>query len=813
MKNKGLKLFLLVAALLMSGCGNPGSSSENSSSEVSSSEVSSEESSSASSSEKTYENQITIAKALELAKAAGANGTSENYTVIGTIKSIKSAQYGDMTITDGTNDLFIYGPRDADGETYFDKMKETPKVGDTVVLFGKLKDYNGTLEMDHPAIIEFTKSEGGDQGGNSNLPTSGEVTLAQAKEIALQAGETPTTGKYVIKGTIKNITSGEWGNMYITDGTDEFLIYGLYDKDGNRYNAMSNAPTTGDEIVVEGSLMAFKGDTPQMKDATLKEVKVTFVESEYTQKTILEAREISEGTKVKLNGVVASITYASGLVPNGFYLVDNGASIYVYGKDVASSVEVGNTITVCGSKDYYVLETEATAAELWGYEGCNQIANARITANDKLTTGKWDSSWVTTKTVKEMMDTPFTEDVTTTIYKVTALVKKAEGTGFTNYYINDLDGYTGTYSYSQANGSDYTWLDEYDGKLCTVYVTAHNAKSQVSGCNWRFVPIACSEATDFTFDMSTAPKFAYDYYLDGQLVGNYYEGRDAKIELINKVENDVVDFEANITYTSSNTEVATIETVEGKTTLHTAGKGKSTITVTVEVTGQTSYSKEIEIEVKEVPSYTATTIKNAIESDVGTEVTLHGTVVSSVVNQPGFYLQDDTGLITILGSEDMISELSVGDEIVIKGKRGNKIKSGVNAIGQIVIQDAELVINFYGNNEYKTDKFITGKTLEEIKNYDVQDNIHTTEVYIMNVAIKVVDAQYYSNIYVTQNGVDLLLYCSSSGQYSFLKKYSGQEVTVELALCNYNGTSYKGCVLSVTDSEGNKTMNTLNFSA
>ena len=39
----------------------------------------------------------------------------------------------------------------------------------------------------------------------------------------------------------------------------------------------------------------------------------------------------------------------------------------------------------------------------------------------------------------------------------------------------------------------------------------------------------------------------------------------------------------------------------------------------------------------------------------------------------------------------------------------------------------------------------------------------------------------------------------------------GQTVTVELALCNYNGSAYKGCVLSVTDSEGNKTMNTYNF--
>lgn len=818
MKNKGLKLFLLATALLLSGCGNNNSSSEivpPSSSEVIS-EVSSESSSEApSSSEKTYENQVSIADAISLAQEAGSAGTTTDYVVVGKIKEIKSSQYGDMTITDGTDDLFIYGPRGEDGETYFNKMEEIPVVGDTVVLKGKLKVYNDTPEMDHPAIIEIRKQEGGDSsGGNdSNLPTSGEVTIAQALQIALNAGETETTGKYIIKGTIKNIANSQWGNMYITDGKDEILIYGLYDSSGNRYDKMSNQPTTGDEITVEGPLMAFKGDTPQMKDATLKEVTVSFDETQYAQKTISEARDAEDGAKIKVTGVVAAITYASGLAPNGFYVVDNGASIYVYGKDVVAGVSVGNTVTVCGTKDYYILEDEVNAAKKWGYKGANQLANARVTANDNLTTGVWDKTWVSENTVKGMMDTDFSEDVTSKIYKVTALVKKVEGKGFTNYYINDLDGYTGTYSYSQANGNDYAWLDEYDGKICTVYVAAHNAKSATSGCNWRFVPISCAEATDFTFDMSTAPKFAYDYYLDGQIEGSYYEGRDAKINLINKVENDVVNFDATVTYTSSNNEIAYVENVNGETILHTAGKGTATITITVQVEGQTAYTKEVTIEVKDTPAFTATTIEDAIESEEGTEVTLHGVVVASVVNLDGFYLQDSTGIISVFADKDVVSSLSVGDEIVIRGTRGNLTTKDISAPGQLVVKNAELIVNFYGNNEYSTENFITGKSLEELMDLSVNDNIHTTEVYVLEVKVEVVDAQYYSNIYIVQGDKKLLLYCSSSGQYSFLKAYAGETVTVELALCNYNGSSYKGCVLSVTDSEGVKTMNTLNFSA
>ena len=147
MKNKGLKLLLLAGALLLTGCGNKNSSI--SSNPPSSSQVSS----SSSSEESKYENLVTIKEALQLAKDAGSSGTSKKYTVIGKIKEIKSYDYGDMTITDGTNELFIYGPRGADGETYFNKLESAPSVGDEVVLYGTLKDYNGTLEMYHPAIL------------------------------------------------------------------------------------------------------------------------------------------------------------------------------------------------------------------------------------------------------------------------------------------------------------------------------------------------------------------------------------------------------------------------------------------------------------------------------------------------------------------------------------------------------------------------------------------------------------------------------------------------------------------------------------
>ena len=59
------------------------------------------------------------------------------------------------------------------------------------------------------------------------------------------------------------------------------------------------------------------------------------------------------------------------------------------------------------------------------------------------------------------MNTPVSEDISTTIYKVNALIKKAPGDGFINYYINDLDGTTGSYVYTQANGNDLDYLEPF----------------------------------------------------------------------------------------------------------------------------------------------------------------------------------------------------------------------------------------------------------------------------------------------------------------------------------------------------------------
>jgi hypothetical protein len=84
---------------------------------------------------------------------------------------------------------------------------------------------------------------------------------------------------------------------------------------------------------------------------------------------------------------------------------------------------------------------------------------------------------------------------------------------------------------------------------------------------------------------------------------------------------------------------------------------------------------------------------------------------------------------------------------------------------------------------------------------------------VLKANVTVEEAAYYTNIYLTDaNGTKLRLYCSSANQYNWLKAFAGQEVTVEVAACNWNDKSYyTGCVLSVVTEDG-KVCNELNFS-
>lgn len=637
------------------------------------------------------------------------------------------------------------------------------------------------------------------------------ITISEALSFDIADGEV-TTERYYIRATVDSIENAQYGTMNISDSTGTIYVYGTYSADGVlRYSEMESVPYRGDEVIIYGNLKNYKG-TIEINSGWIIDFvsKVDeFDSSDYTDMSVSGARDAGKDALVKVDGVVAKVLYAFGMKPCGFYLVDETNSIYVYDSDAAQRVKEGNKVTICAKKDYWILDTEQNNADKFGYQGCCQLTDATLIDNDN---GKneFDKSWIEESTVKAMMETPFdAENFTTTIYKVTALIKKAPGSGFVNYYINDIDGTTGSYTYTQCNGSDFAWLDEFDGKICTVYLSCINAKSSAAGCIWRFIPVAVIDE-NYVFDSADAPKYAVDYVGAPSFENSYMV--NAAVELPTSVSSELLGFEgAVLTYTVSNEAVAAIVTEDGKTYFKTLSAGEVTVTVKGSYTGVSDFERNITVTVEAQDEYDSITVGEAILAENNTEVTVKGIVGPSAVNQKGtFYLISENGAVPVRGTNEIMSGLSIGDEVIVKGTRTITKEGG----GQIVIDNAVILANYYGNHDYSTDSFITDAKIDEIaKVTDTPEA--TTKVYVVTALVEKVSKQQgsYTNVTFYVGGV--LLYSGSATQYQWLEQFFSEgetsaTLTVELALCDWNAKGLKGCVLAVETDNG-KVYNTSNF--
>ena len=646
-----------------------------------------------------------------------------------------------------------------------------------------------------------------DEGDTEEYPV---ITIAEALELCGEPGNI-TSERYYIRAIVDSILNPAYGQMRIKDETGTIDVYGTWSADGEiGYANFESKPVKGDEVLLHCILQNYNG-TKEIKNARLIEFtpdaeKVD--ESDYTAMTIDEARDSAVETLVKVEGVVAQITYANGMKPSGVYLVDGTNSIYVYDNDIAGQVSIGNKITVLGSKTYWILEKEQSAASKHGYNGCNQLEAATLVSNDK-GNHEFDKSWIEETTVKEIMDTPVSEDITTTIYKVNSLVKKAPGNGFTNYYFNDIDGETGSYVYTQCNGGDFAWIDEFDGKICTVYLSVINAKSTDTGCVYRFLPILI-EDNGYTFNTDDAAEFAVKYYGVDQFA-KVYEA-DPAMEMVTEVSSELLGFSgATLSYVSSNEDVVYFTTENGVTTFHCGENGVAKVTITATY-GEITYSEEVAIRVQEPIEYDALTFAEAITANIDTEVSVRGIVGPSVVNKNGFYLfGEDGSMIAVLVNDTAeFVGLEIGHEIVLKGTRERYIKDdSYTTHGQTSIVDAEILVNYYGNHEYSTAKFVQA-TGQDFRALDVTVDYSTT-VFVLTGKVEVTETPHYTSISFTSDGQKITLYCSSANQYAFLKQFSGKEITLEVAACNWNDkTFWAGCALAVYTEDG-KILNTLNF--
>ena len=233
---------------------------------------------------------LTIAEAIALGNTKVKDQYTEaKYYIEGTIKEIQSDVYGNLVITDGTNDLLIYGTYSEDGKTRFDKLATKPAVGDKIKVYGVIGKYNDA-QMKNGWIVGAVAGEnaGGNTGDTPATPSDKtEVVTTPVAGTAYKFG--------AVQGNVNNkllFINGEMANTYYfattTNAADAIDVYVEAVTGGYNLYYMNGTTKTYINIKAGGQHVNVKYETSDPTvytfDATLKTF-VTDITCENADKT------------------------------------------------------------------------------------------------------------------------------------------------------------------------------------------------------------------------------------------------------------------------------------------------------------------------------------------------------------------------------------------------------------------------------------------------------------------------------------------------------------------------------------------------
>ena len=199
---------------------------------------------------KDYTSQATISQKgaiveCNVAQFLAAPVSNSQYRVTGVIQSVANASYGNIYIKDFSGEAYVYGIG-AKG----DFQAKGLKVGDIVTLVGKRGEYKGTAQMTGAQLEKV-------------IPVT-EVTIA---EFLSKPDDKNTY--YMVKGTISSLKGSngkdnDYGNLYLTDGTNELYVYGCYPGWGatgndRKFFIADNNIKVGDELTMIGYKDTYNG--------------------------------------------------------------------------------------------------------------------------------------------------------------------------------------------------------------------------------------------------------------------------------------------------------------------------------------------------------------------------------------------------------------------------------------------------------------------------------------------------------------------------------------------------------------------------
>lgn len=289
---------------------------------------------------------LTVAQAREKCAALESGATTgEKFYVMGWVKKIHSkhadgvANFGnaqfymeDVKNANSQDDFMAYQVYGPNGEEITNP--DAVAVGDFVVVYGELTNYNGTFETVGKGAAYIWKSTNpllanSDNSGNNTEITyeEGELSVAQALALAPASGD--TTDVIKVRGLVKSVKSVNlsYGNaqFYLTDdGSNELYCYNISGVNGEKF-VSGEQLKEGDIVTVEARLYNYpssNGDLLELIKGNLTRTTNTFDPSQAAgPKEVTVAEAFAEGSQLgqgetsagqyKVSGVVTEVTEAS----------------------------------------------------------------------------------------------------------------------------------------------------------------------------------------------------------------------------------------------------------------------------------------------------------------------------------------------------------------------------------------------------------------------------------------------------------------------------------------------------------------------
>ena len=183
----------------------------------------------------------------------------------------KNATYYISDNAKASNKFYVYRGKLLDGAAV--AADTDLQVGDSVTVCGKIKNYKGTMEFDQGNYLVYYKKGEGGGGETPDAPGTAEKPLTVAEALAyidanLEADKQSPVG--YVKGkiaAISEIDTGQYGNATYTisdDGSENntLQIYRGYGLGGAKFTN-ANDIKVGDNVIVSGKLVNYKGNTKQ----------------------------------------------------------------------------------------------------------------------------------------------------------------------------------------------------------------------------------------------------------------------------------------------------------------------------------------------------------------------------------------------------------------------------------------------------------------------------------------------------------------------------------------------------------------------